>query len=363
MTSSAILATSYYLPENRLTHGQLVERFGAEAMQKVAESSGIFERRVAGPETCASDLAFRAAQDLLSAHAIDPASIDLLLMATQTPDYLLPTTACILQQRLGLPTTCAAFDINLGCSQYVYSLATAHSILVAGLAKRALVLTGETPTRLLHPQDRAVVPLFGDAGTATLLERVPQGQGFVQFELGTDGSGHEHLILPTSGLRHPRTPESAQETTDKNGCVRRGDDMYMDGAAIFMFTLKMVPKAVGNLLTKAGLTVDDVDLFIFHQASEMIIESSAKKLKIPREKLHYKLHDVGNSGGSTVAVALTDAWLAGRLRPGMRVVLSAFGVGLSWASALVVWPEHTLGPVCRVDFTGSPPRPANQQIA
>jgi 3-oxoacyl-[acyl-carrier-protein] synthase-3 len=362
MTGSAILATSYYVPETRLTHGQLVERFGAEAMQKVAESSGIFERRVAGPETCSSDLAFRAAQDLFSAHAVDPASIDLLVMATQTPDYLLPTTACILQERLGLPTSCAAFDINLGCSQYVYSLSVAHSMLVAGLARRALVLTGETPTRLLHPQDRAVVPLFGDAGTATLVEPVPAGQGFVQFELGTDGSGYEHLIWPTSGLRRPRTAETARETSDKNGCVRREDDMFMDGAAIFMFTLKMVPKAVGNLLAKAGLSVDDVDLFIFHQASDMIVESSAKKLKIPREKLHYKLHDVGNSGGSTVAVALTDAWLAGRLRPGMRVVLSAFGVGLSWASALLVWPETALGPVCHVDFAASPPRPRNQQI-
>jgi len=137
--------------------------------------------------------------------------------------------------------------------------------------------------------------------------------------------------------------------------------MVMDGAAVFVFTLKTVPKLIEDLLAEEKLTVNDVDLFIFHQASELIVESSAKKLKIPREKLHYKLHDVGNSGGSTVGIALTDAWLKGRVKPGMRVVLSAFGVGLSWAGVLIQWPEKTLGPVCTVDYTGSPPRPPNQQ--
>lgn len=359
--STAIIATSYHVPETRLTQAELAVRYGEEAARKVADSSGILERRVAGPGVCASDLAVRAAEDLLTRHAIDRAGIDLLIFATQTPDYLLPTTACLIQERLKLPTTCAAFDINLGCSQYVYSLAVAHSMLVAGLARRALVLTGDTVSRILHPQDRAVVPLFGDAGTATLLERCPEGQGFLRFKLGTDGKGGRFLIWPTSGLRKLKSPDTSREVTDKNGSVRSEDDMAMDGAAIFVFTLKTVPKLIDDLLAEEKLTVADVDLFIFHQASEMIVESSAKKLKIPREKLHYKLHDVGNSGGSTVAIALTDAWLKGRLRPGMTVVLSAFGVGLSWAGAIVRWPESSLGPVNTGEFANSPETPANQR--
>ena len=361
--STAIVASSYYVPGQKLTQTELASRFGEDVTRKVAESSGIVERRVAGPDECASDLAWRAANDLFAAHDISRGSIDLLIFATQTPDYLLPTTACLLQERLGLPTSCAAFDINLGCSQYVYSLAVAHSMVEVGLARRALVLTGDTVSRILHPKDRAVVPLFGDAGTATLLEPTSPGQGFLKFKLGTDGKGAPFLVWPTSGMRQMRTQATAQEATDKNGNTRRADDMFMDGAAVFVFTLKAVSKLVEELLAEARLALDDIDLFIFHQGSEMIVESSARKLKIPREKLHYKLHDVGNSGGSTVGIALTDAWLKGRIKPGMKVLLSAFGVGFSWSGTIIQWPESTLGPVCTVDFSNSPPPPPNQSVA
>jgi 3-oxoacyl-[acyl-carrier-protein] synthase-3 len=284
----------------------------------------------------------------------------LVTFATQTPDYLLPTTACLLQNRLNIPTSCGAFDLNLGCSQYVYSLAVAHGMIQAGLVKRALVMTGDTVSRIIHPQDRAVVPLFGDGATAALLEEVPDGQGFLEFALGTDGSGFQHLLWPTSGLRVPRSAESGRERTDKAGSIRREDDMFMDGAAVFVFTLKTIPRLVGQLLGKAGLGLEEIDLFIFHQASEMIVSSAAKKLGIPREKLHFKLHDLGNSGGSTVGIALTDAWLAGRIRPGMTILLAAFGVGLSWAGAIMRWPEQYLGAVCKVDFGSGPAKPASQ---
>lgn len=360
MNGSAIVAASYCVPEQRLTHDELSDRFGGEVMGKIAASSGIDDRRVT-LDQCASDFAFTAAQALLQKNEVDRSGIDLLIFATQTPDYLIPTTACILQDRLQLPNSTAAFDINLGCSQYVYALGVAHSMLSAGLASRALVLTGDTVSRILNPRDRSVVPLFGDAGTATLLDRVPQGQGFMAFNFGTDGSGHSYLIWPSSGLRIRKSEETAKEYCDKAGCWRSQDDMYMDGAAIFLFTLKIVPDSIRQLLQKAGLGTDDVDLFIFHQASEMIVESSAKKLRIPKEKLHYKLHDVGNSGGSTVGVALVDAWLAGRLKPGMNVVLAAFGVGLSWAATVIRWPETSMTPVCVADFSASAPRPESQQ--
>ena len=362
MKSSTIIASSYFVPEERLTHDDLSQRFGRETMDKVAQSSGIVDRRVVDGKTCASDLACRAADDLLNRFDVDRGSIDLLLFASQTPDYLLPTTACLLQERLGLGTKVAAFDINLGCSQYLYSLATAHAYLVSGLAKRALVLTGDTVSRILHPMDRAVVPLFGDAGTATLLEATEDSStGFVDFELGTDGSGSKHLIWPTSGLRETRSSESGVEETDKSGATRRRDDMFMDGAAIFVFTLKTVPKLVSGLLERNDLSVEDIDLFVFHQASELIVESAAKKLKISRDKIHYKLHDVGNSGGSTVAIALTDAWQKGRIKPGMRIALVAFGVGLSWGASVIRWPNTTLGPVCTSEFLDELERPEKQR--
>lgn len=343
MAGIGITAVAFEVPEGRLTHEELAARFGREQMDRTAELTGIRERRVAVGGECASDLAFRAAESLLAKHAIDRASIDLLVFATQTPDYLLPTTACILQHRLGLKKTTAAFDINLGCSQYLYSLGVAHGMIAGGIARRALVLTGDTVSRILNPKDRAVVPLFGDAGTASIVEHVPEGHGFRSFDFGTDGAGAEALIWPASGLRLPRSPETAVETEDKGGSVRSRNDMSMDGAAVFLFTLRTIPESVKRVLERAGMTLDDIDLFVFHQASKMIVDAAARKLAIPPAKVHMRLSDLGNSGGSTVAIALADAVNTGVLRPGMKVMLSAFGVGLSWGSCIVVWPGRATG--------------------
>lgn len=361
MSSSSIIASSYYVPDRTLSHEELSQRYGTEHMDKVAASSGIYERRVAGDEECASDLAYRAASDLLTSFDIDRKTIDMIIFATQTPDYLLPTTACILQDRLELPTHCAAFDVNLGCSQYIYGLSVAHAYIASGLRKRVLMLTGDTVSRIIHPEDNVVVPLFGDAATATLLEMTPNGQGFQGFEFGTDGSGHQHLIWPTSGMRVQKSQETAKLIEEKSGAKRTNDHMKMDGAKIFIFTIKTIPTMIHNALEKANCSLEDIDLFVFHQASQMIVETAARKLKIPNEKLHYKLHDVGNSGGSTVGITLTDAWLGGKLGPGKKVLLASFGVGLSWAATVIVWPESTLGPVCTVDFSKSPTKPESQQ--
>jgi 3-oxoacyl-[acyl-carrier-protein] synthase III len=336
-----ITKVAYAVPALRLTHDEIAGRFGREQMDKTAQSTGIVERRVAPAGVCASDLAAHAATALLDRFEVDRQSIDLLLFATQTPDYLLPTTACILQHRLRLPKSIAAFDINLGCSQYVYSLSVAAGMLGGGLTERALVLTGDTVSRILNPLDRSVVPLFGDAGTATLIERVPDGTGFIAFDFGTDGAGAEALIWPASGLRIPRSPDTAREVTDKSGSVRSQNDMFMDGAAIFMFTMRTIPETVDRVLAKAKASLNDVDLFVFHQASKFIVDNAIRKLKIPREKVHMKLEDLGNSGGSTVGICLTDAIATGALKPGMKVLLSAFGVGLSWASAFCVWGHGT----------------------
>lgn len=344
-SGTGILATHFALGSGVLSHQELADRFGAEVMTKVLSGSGIRSRRVASPEVCGSDLAYLAATGLLDHHGIDRASIDLLIHCTQSPDYLLPTTACILQDRLGLGRGCAAFDINLGCSQYVYALAVAHSMIESGIASRALVLTGDTMSRTAHPFDRSVVPLMGDAGSATLVGRVEPAEGFLGFELGTDGSGHRYLMIPAGGFRVPITPDAYREETDQQGNVRAPANLYMNGAAIFHFAINVAPETVRRLLDRLGLSTDDVDLFLFHQANKFMLEYLIKKMKIPESKTHFYIEEVGNTSGSSVPLLLTDAWRAGKIRPGSIVVAVAFGVGLSWGATAIRWPSTALGPV------------------
>jgi 3-oxoacyl-[acyl-carrier-protein] synthase-3 len=285
-------------------------------------------------------MAFNAANRLLERHGIDRESIDLLIFATQTPDYWLPTTACILQDRLKLKKGCAAFDINLGCSQYVYALSIAHSMLVSGCASRALVLTGDTMTRTIHPRDRALVPLMGDAGSATLIGEVEDGEGFLGFELGTDGSGHKYLMIPAGGSRMPASPETAIEVADPEGSVRTLDNFYMNGVAIFHFAISVVPKAVESLLCKLSLNMEDIDLFLFHQANKFMLEHLMKKMKIPASKTHFYIEEVGNTSGSTMPLLIADAVRVGKVKPGARVLAIGFGVGLSWAATVIRWPQN-----------------------
>jgi 3-oxoacyl-[acyl-carrier-protein] synthase-3 len=340
MKSSCILAVEPELGADTLSYEELEQRFGVEAMQKVLSGAGIRNRRVAPPGVCGSDLAFAAASRLLSKHAIDPHSIDLLIFCTQSPDYWMPTTACILHDRLKLRQQCAAFDINLGCSQYIYALSVAHSMLTAGVASRALVLTGDTMSHTVHPRDRAVVPLMGDAGSATLLGEASEGAGFLGFELGTDGSGSKYLMIPAGAARQPWTAETAIESTDAEGNVRSPQNLYMNGVAIFHFAISTVPRTVQALLAKLSLAMGDIDLFLFHQANKYMIDYLLKKLKIPAEKTHFYLEEIGNTSGSTIPLLLADAWRAGKVRPGANVLAIGFGVGLSWAATVIRWPDN-----------------------
>lgn len=340
--AAGISGLAYALPKGVLDHADLQERFGCEEMDRLIKTTGIKSRRVASDTECASDLALKAAEELLKESDVDPNSIDFLIFATQMPDYLMPTTACILQNKLGIPTTAGALDVNLGCSQYVYSHSLAYALVTSQLAKRVLVLTGDTPSRIVNPLDRAVVPLFGDAGTAAIVEEVGEGVGFQSFYYGSDGQEHEALIWPSSGMRLKKTSATATEIEDKHGSVRSADDMYMDGQKIFLFTMKTVPKTLRAFLEREGLEVDDIDFFVFHQASGLIVDTIVKKLKIPPEKVNHVYQERGNSGGSTVGIALHHALKDGRIRPGSKVVLSAFGVGLSWAHSMMIWPERNV---------------------
>ncbi len=335
--STGILALDYTLGSESLTHEQLEERFGVEAMKKVLSGAGIRNRQVAAPGVCGSDLAYDSAKRLIERTALDLHSIDLLIHCTQSPDYFLPTTACVLHDRLGLKKECAAFDINLGCSQYIYALSVAHSMISSGIASRALVLTGDTMTRTINPMDRAVAPLMGDGGSASLVGIVPEGEGFAGFELGTDGSGHPYLMIPAGGFRKPLSAETAVEVADAEGNVRSPRNLYMSGTAIFHFAISTVPKVVQSILAKNAMTMDDIDLVLFHQANQYMLDYLVKKLKIPAEKTHFYLADIGNTSGSTMPIVLADALRCGKVRKGSRILMVSFGVGLSWAATIMKW--------------------------
>lgn len=341
MTSSTILFTEFELGETVLSHEDLVERFGEQAMRRVVERAGIRTRRVAPAGVSGSDLGYAAADRLLTTNGVDRKSIDLLIFCTQSPDYWLPSTACILQDRLGLGRHCAAFDLNLGCSQYVYALSIAHSMIVAKSATRALVITGDTMSHFVNPQDRAVVPLMGDAGTATLVGTAPDGEGFLGFELGTDGSGYKHLMIPAGGARIPISETTRVERVDAEGNVRSEENLFMNGVAIFHFAISTVPGVIKSLLAKLELQQEDIDLYLFHQANKYMLDHICKKMGIPPEKSHFYIEDIGNTSGSSLPVVLGDALRHGKIKPGAKVLAIGFGVGLSWGATVVQWPGQS----------------------
>jgi 3-oxoacyl-[acyl-carrier-protein] synthase-3 len=329
-------AIEYYLPENVVSTSDLSLQFPDWSVEKIAAKTGITARHIAKPEECASDLAVAAAQKLFSSGACRPEDIDYVLLCTQSPDYFLPTTACLVQDRLGIPTTAGALDFNLGCSGYIYGLGLSEGLISSGQATALLLLTSETYSKFLHPRDRSVRTIFGDAAAATLLTATDVRDPLLgPFIYGSDGGGGSSLIVPTGGLRRPRTQCSAKESEDENGNVRSADNLFMNGPEIFNFTLSAVPECIDRLLAKSGKTLEDVDLFVFHQANQYMLDHLRKRLKIPAEKFYVFMKDCGNTVSSTIPIALKSARDEGCLPEGSLVMLVGFGVGFSWGATLL----------------------------
>jgi 3-oxoacyl-[acyl-carrier-protein] synthase-3 len=309
--------------------------FTEDEVRKVVGMAGVKRRRMAGDSVCSSDLCQAAAESLLGQIGWDRNSIDALIMVTQSPDYFLPSTACLLQMKLGLPDTCAAFDVGLGCSGYPYGLYLGALMLSGGGIKRALLLHGETPARFADESDRSVSLLFGDAGSATALERSgPDGTDSWSFVLHTDGSGYEDLIIPGGGFRE-RFPEDKRRY-----CVS------MNGANIFNFSIKRVPPVIQDTLELAGLKKEDVDYFILHQSNQFIMRHLSKKLGIPEAKVPLTLGDFGNTGGPSIPLTIARGNLDRPSGRALTLMLIGYGVGLSWGSALIrLSPEAIVGHV------------------
>jgi 3-oxoacyl-[acyl-carrier-protein] synthase-3 len=336
----SIRAIQHYLPENTVTNEALAAEFPEWSVQKIQSKTGILERHIAAPGECSSDLGYLAAKRVFDSGACTAEQIDFLLFCTQSPDYFLPTTACLLQDRLGIPVSAGALDFNLGCSGFVYGLGLAQGLLRTGQATRLLLITAETYSKFIHPGDKSVRTLFGDAAAATLIEAVP-GEGDTGpacFVYGTDGRGGDNLIVPAGGFRIPRDAATAEVLPDDSGNVRSRNNLYMNGAEIFNFTLAAIPESVHRLLDRAGRTLDEVDLFVFHQANQYMLEHLRRKLGIPPEKFVLCLSHCGNTVSSTIPIALQQAADDGKLHDGQLVMLVGFGVGYSWGATLLRWP-------------------------
>ncbi|MCL2598129.1 MAG: ketoacyl-ACP synthase III [Paludibacter sp.] len=326
-----IKAISYYLPETVLTNEQLIAEFPEENVGKVAKRVGINIRHIAGENECASDLAVKAAEQLFAEHSIHKSEIDFLLLCTQTPDYFMPATACIVQDRLNLPTSCGALDVNLGCSGYVYGLSLAKGLIVSEIAKNVLLITADATTKQIHPRDKGNRTLFGDAATATLIST----DGFAKiesFSLGTDGSGYDKLIVKRGAFRNRKRVEDDLAFDDSGNAVFP-NHLYMDGPEIFNFTLENVPKLVSKTLVVNGLMKEEIDLYIFHQANKFTLDFLKNILEIDDKKFYYCISEIGNTASSTIPIALIAAMKENVLSG--NVLIAGFGVGLSWAGCIL----------------------------
>lgn len=320
---------AYYLPEAILTNEQIAQEFPEWSAEKVANKVGITERHIAAADETATDMAYHAAEKLF-AQGVEKSQIDFVLLCTQSPDYFLPSSACILQDRLGLSKNCGAFDFNLGCSGYEYGLAVAKGLIVAGIARNILLLTSETYTKYLHEQDKGNRTIFGDGASATLVST----EGFAEIGevvLGTDGSGAENLIVRSLGARNKAL--LYDQLLDEDGNIISGDHLYMHGGNVFNFTADVVPDMVAKLLQKSGLQHDDIDLWVFHQANKYMINYLRKLLDIDKEKFYIFMEKVGNTVSSTIPIALCEARKENRLHG--NILLAGFGVGLSWGGVML----------------------------
>lgn len=330
--ATQIVAIASALPESELTNEELAAGSSDWTPEKILAKTGIRTRRVVGPGECSSDLAVAAAEKLFTERACRREEIDFVLFCTQSPDYLLPTTACLLQERLGLPTSCGALDFNLGCSGYVYGLSLAKGLIESGQATNVLLLTAETYSRMLDESDFSTRAIFGDGAAATLIRKADDlsGEGIGPFLFGTDGRGARNLIVKDSGFRPADSDPVAGNVCGK---------LFMSGPDIFSFTLQTVPASVRGLLEKASLGMDDIDLFVFHQANQFMLQHLRDKLQIPREKFLISMSETGNTVSSTIPIALRKGAEEGLIRRGMRLMLVGFGVGYSWGACLVDWQE------------------------
>jgi 3-oxoacyl-[acyl-carrier-protein] synthase-3 len=329
-----IEAISYAFPAKCLTNQELMAAYPDWDFGRLEKRTGVMRRHVAGPGETALDLAAGACEKLAAQGQLGPERIDAVIFCTQTPDYIMPPNACLLHGRLNLGSRVMAFDINLACSGYIYGLQLAVSLIRSGAAGRVLLATSDTYSRHIHPGDRATRCLFGDGGAVSVISSAEGAWPIHDIRCGTAGKHYEKFIIPAGGMRLPRSACTAQETTDPSGNVRTPEHIKMDGVGVLSFFNATVPAAVKETLGANGLKMDDIGMFVFHQASRLALDSLRTALAIPMGKMVYDLEDTGNLVSASIPVALKRTVERGA-PGGQRVLLCGFGVGLSWGTALI----------------------------
>jgi len=338
IVGAGIRGVASAVPQRTEGLAELAAAFGDADTRKLLANTGVQTRHVGRPDQCASDLGCAAAQTLLQELHWDPASVDALLFVSQTFDYLLPATSCCLHGRLGLSKNCAAFDVGLGCSGYVYGLWIAASLMKSGL-KRILLLAGDTIPKAVAALDRSAKPLFGEAGTATALEADPEA--LLHFSLGTDGPGWPHLIIPAGAFRKRPDAETRMPMQAQDGNIRSAEDLSMNGAEIFTFTIREVPPLLNRILAQSGFKREEVDYFVFHQANKFMLDYLAKRMALPSQKVPLSLGEFGNTSSASIPLTLQHCLRSELSQKPTKLVMAGFGVGLSWGAAAGV-----VGPLC-----------------
>jgi len=334
-----IRGISTAVPANKRGIEQLIPLFGAD-IEKIQKSTGVQFRHIAEENTTTTDLCCFAAQKLLNKLDYEKDKINVLILVTQTPDYILPSSAHIAHKQLQLSKSCIAFDVNLGCSGYVYGYWLATMLLQNPDIHSVLLLAGDTISKVISPQDRSVLPLFGDAGSATLIESDPQVDSTLFFTLGSDGQGTDNLIIPAGGFREKKSKKTRINCQDTSGNLRSQEDLFMNGSEIFAFTLKTVPDLIGNVLKLSNHNNNDIDYFIFHQANLFMLQHLIKKMGLNQEKCLTSLEQYGNTSSASIPITLSHCLPYSKEK--IRLLLAGFGVGYSWGACILSIDENTV---------------------
>lgn len=343
-----ITAMAGAVPSHIIENLKYTDHFPEDQVKEVVEKVGIYERRFADEATCSSDLCFAAAQKLILDNDIDRSEIDLLVFISQTPDYRMPATSITLQHRLGLSGSCIAFDITLGCSAFVYGLSVVFSMMQTGAIRKALILDGETRSKVYGPKDRRSAFIFGDGGVAALVER--DGKfGDSWISLNSDGSRADLIMIKGGGYRHPSSVETLKEkVVDEYGNIRSDEQGYMKGGDVFNFVIREIPRDIRKTLSEAGKTVDDLDYIVFHQANNFINAFIAKKMKLDTAKIPHTIEKYGNTSSVSVPLTIVSE-LRGKLEGQNTLLMSAFGVGMTWATGIVSFADTRISEVVEVE--------------
>jgi len=342
-----ITAMSAAVPKHIINNYEYTEYFPADQVKEVVDKVGIYERRFADENTCSSDLCFAAAEKLFKDNNIDRSEIDLLIFISQTPDYRMPATSITLQHRLGLPGSCIAFDINLGCSAFMYGLSVAYGMMQGGHIRKTLILDGETRSKVYSPKDRRSAFIFGDAGVAALVE-CDEKFGKSYFSLNSDGSRADLIMIKGGGYRHMSSVETLQERiVDEYGNIRSDEHGYMNGGDVFNFVIREVPRDIKKTLAYADRTADSFDYIIFHQANNFINSYIAKKMKLDTSKIPSTIEKYGNTSSVSVPLTIVSE-LKSKMEGNKELLMSAFGVGMTWATGIVPFVDCRISDIVEI---------------